>query len=104
MGVSTYSGIGQYPLGFWPDWNRDPAVGSTTFDHFCATLSGDTPKDGTRMVHLPGGLNVNVALLDHAKCIREVCAFIARGYVSSTILFTSENNRMPYRSAFRKQV
>ena len=47
------------------------------FDHFCATLSGDTPKDGARMVHLPGGLNVNVALLNYAKWIREVCGFAA---------------------------
>lgn len=29
------------------------------------------------MVHLPGGLNANVALLNYAKWIREVCAFIA---------------------------
>jgi hypothetical protein len=62
-----------YPLDFWQNRNWDPAVGSTTFDHFCATLNGDTPtvKDTARMVHLPGGLNVNVGLLNYAKWIRE---------------------------------
>ncbi len=49
-----------------------PAVGSTTFDHSCAVLNGDTPtvKDTAHMVHLPGGLNVNLTLLNYAK----VCA------------------------------
>ncbi|KAN0131018.1 peptidase S28 [Lactarius tabidus] len=62
-----------YPLDFWQARNWDPAVGSTTFDHFCATLNGDTPtmKDTARTVHLPGGLNVNVGLLNYAKWIRE---------------------------------
>ena len=64
----------QYPLSFWQDRNWDPAVDSTIFDHFCATLTGDTPKDGARMVHLPGGLEVNVGLLNYAKWIREVGA------------------------------
>ncbi|KAH8977627.1 peptidase S28 [Lactarius akahatsu] len=62
-----------YPLGLWQDRNWDPAVGSTGFDQFCAVLNGDTPtvKDTARTVHLPGGLNVNVGLLNYAKWIRE---------------------------------
>ncbi|KAI0247491.1 peptidase S28 [Lactifluus subvellereus] len=62
-----------YPLASWQDRNWDPAVGSTTFDQFCATLNGDTPtlKDTARTVLLPGGLKVNVALLNYAKWIRE---------------------------------
>jgi hypothetical protein len=68
--------MSQYPLSFWQDRNWDPAVGSTTFDHFCATLNGDTPTlgDTARMVRLPGGPKVNVGLLNYAKWIREVCA------------------------------
>ncbi|KAH9057717.1 peptidase S28 [Lactarius vividus] len=62
-----------YPLGLWQDRNWDPAVGSTGFDQFCAVLNSDTPtvKDTTRTVHLPGGLNVNIGLLNYAKWIRE---------------------------------
>jgi hypothetical protein len=67
--------VEQYPLASWQDRNWDPAVGSTTFDQFCATLNGDTPtpKDTARTVLLAGGLKVNVALLNYAKWIREVC-------------------------------
>ncbi|KAF8269748.1 serine carboxypeptidase S28-domain-containing protein [Lactarius quietus] len=62
-----------YPLSFWQDQNWDSAVGSTTFDHFCATLNGDTPtlEDTARMVRLPGGPKINVGLLNYAKWIRE---------------------------------
>jgi hypothetical protein len=65
----------QYPLASWQARNWDPVVGSTTFDRFCAVLNGDTPtlKDTARTVLLPGGLKVNVALLNYAKWIREVC-------------------------------
>jgi len=67
--------VNQYPPGLWQDRNWDPAVGSTAFDEFCAILNGDTPtlEDTARMVLLPGGLKVNVALLNYAKWIREVC-------------------------------
>ncbi|KAI0278577.1 serine carboxypeptidase S28-domain-containing protein [Russula aff. rugulosa BPL654] len=62
-----------YPLASWQDLNWDPTVGSTTFDHFCATLNGDTPTlgDTARSVILPERLIVNVALLNYAKWIRE---------------------------------
>ncbi|KAH9991483.1 serine carboxypeptidase S28-domain-containing protein [Russula vinacea] len=62
-----------YPLASWQDRNWDPAVGSTTFDHFCATLNGDasTLEDAARSVVLPGPLRTNVALLNYAKWIRE---------------------------------
>ncbi|KAI9455808.1 peptidase S28 [Lactarius psammicola] len=62
-----------YPLGLWQNRNWDPAVGSTAFDHFCGVVNGDTPtvKDTARIVHLPGGLNVNIGLLNYAKWIRE---------------------------------
>lgn len=67
--------VDQYPPGLWQDRNWDPAVGSTAFDEFCATLNGDTPtlEDTERTVLLPGGLKVNVALLNYARWIREVC-------------------------------
>jgi hypothetical protein len=66
--------VDQFPLGSWQDRNWDPAVGSTAFDEFCAILNGDTPtlEDTARTVLLPGGLKVNVALLNYAKWIREV--------------------------------
>ncbi|KAF8467929.1 peptidase S28 [Russula ochroleuca] len=62
-----------YPLASWQDRNWDPAVGSTTFDHFCVTLNGHTPtlEDTARTVLLPGLLRTNVALLNYAKWIRE---------------------------------
>ncbi|KAI9510982.1 peptidase S28 [Russula earlei] len=62
-----------YPLASWQDQNWDPAVGSTTFDDFCATLNGDTltEEDATRMAPLPAALTANVALLNYAKWIRE---------------------------------
>jgi hypothetical protein len=65
----------QYPLASWQDQNWDPAVSSTTFDQFCATLNGDTAtlKDTERTVLLPGGLKANIGLLNYAKWIREVC-------------------------------
>jgi hypothetical protein len=68
--------VGQNPLDSWQDRNWDPAVGSTTFDDFCATLNGETPtvQDTERTVLLPGGPKVNVALLSYAKWIREVGA------------------------------
>ncbi|KAH9957380.1 serine carboxypeptidase S28-domain-containing protein [Lactifluus volemus] len=63
----------EYPLTTWEDENWDPAVSSTTFDQFCATLNGDTPtlKDTERTVLLGGGLKANIALLNYAKWIRE---------------------------------
>ena len=72
--IPVYAGGIQYPLASWQTRNWDPAVGSTTFDHFCATLNGDTPTlgDTARVVTLPGRLIVNVALLNYAKWIREV--------------------------------
>jgi len=62
-----------YPLGSWQARNWDPAVGSTTFDHFCATLNGDTPseEDAAHAARLPWSLRANVALLNYAKWIRE---------------------------------
>ncbi|KAH9987911.1 serine carboxypeptidase S28-domain-containing protein [Russula compacta] len=62
-----------HPLGSWQDKNWDPIVGTTTFDHFCETLNGDTPtlEDAARAVRLPGLPKVNIALLNYAKWIRE---------------------------------
>jgi hypothetical protein len=73
-GNTVHAGENQYPLASWQARNWDPAVGSTTFDHFCATLNGDSPtlEDTARTVLLPGRLSVNVALLNYAKWIREV--------------------------------
>jgi hypothetical protein len=64
-------GKNQYPLASWQGRNWDPVVGSTTFDHFCATLNGDHPslEDTAR---ISGLLKVDVALLNYAKWIREV--------------------------------
>ncbi|KAH9958388.1 peptidase S28 [Lactifluus volemus] len=68
-----FASVLEYPLSTWQDQNWDPAVSSTTFDQFCATLNGDTPtlKDTERMVLLAGGLKANIALLNYAKWIRE---------------------------------
>jgi hypothetical protein len=66
--------VEQYPLSTWEDQNWDPAVSSTTFDQFCATLNGNTPtlKDTEHTVLLGGGLKANIALSNYAKWIREV--------------------------------
>jgi len=68
-----FASVLTYPLSSWQERNWDPAVGSTTFDDFCATLNGETPtvQDTERTVLLPGGQKVNVALLSYAKWIRE---------------------------------
>ncbi|KAH9957385.1 peptidase S28 [Lactifluus volemus] len=63
----------EYPLTTWEDQNWDPAVSSTTFDQFCATLNGDTPtlKDTERTVLLGGGLKANIALVKLRQVDRE---------------------------------
>ncbi|KAI0291929.1 peptidase S28 [Multifurca ochricompacta] len=87
----------RYPLGWWQSRNWDPAVGSTNFDQFCATLNGDS--DTARTVLLPGGLNVNVAVLNYAKWIRENVVTLCPQKASLTIEDCfGTNNDLIYQS------
>ncbi|KAI0041435.1 peptidase S28 [Auriscalpium vulgare] len=63
----------EWPLGSWQGRNWDPDVGSTDFDYFCAVLNGNAPSlnDVHHDITLPGGLTVNVAVLNYAKYVKE---------------------------------
>lgn len=77
--------IQKAPLGYWQAKVWDPAVGSTKFDEFCAFL--DKPRLGNddsisslpfghekRLVHLPGGIKLDLSILNYADYIKEVRA------------------------------
>ncbi|KAI0287248.1 serine carboxypeptidase S28-domain-containing protein [Russula brevipes] len=88
-----------FPLDSWQERNWDPAVGSTEFDHFCATLNGDTPtlEDTSRMVTLPGLPKVNIALSNYAKWVRENVVTLCAGMTVEDCFGT--NNDSSYQAA-----
>lgn len=67
----------QTPLGAWQAKNWDPAVGSDRFQEFCDTLahpfSGKKPMENHL---LPGGLEVPVTVLNYARWVKDVSAYI----------------------------
>ncbi|KAJ3882525.1 serine carboxypeptidase S28-domain-containing protein [Lentinula edodes] len=70
------------PLGSWQAKVWDPEVGSTTFDEFCVALNqplGHKKPDVTRleyghpdrMVSFPGGLKVDIAIVNYGAWIKK---------------------------------
>jgi hypothetical protein len=103
ISIDACLATGQYPLASWQDRNWDPALGSTTFDDFCVILNGDTStmEDTARTVLLPGGLNVNIALLNYAKWIREVHIPLSKCLSSCPRPSLNSTRRMLSTSALR---
>ncbi|KAF8827873.1 hypothetical protein HHX47_DHR4000693 [Lentinula edodes] len=76
------------PLGSWQAKVWDPKVGSTTFDEFCVALNqplGHKKPDVTRleyghpdrMVSFPGGLKVDIAIVNYGAWIKKVTAIFS---------------------------
>ena len=84
MSVSANT-MHQSPLGAWQAKNWDPEVGSTEFDEFCDALDEPIQKHDmdmlnktvmydheTRSLSFTNGLEVNLAVLNYGKYIKEV--------------------------------
>ncbi|KAF9061459.1 serine carboxypeptidase S28-domain-containing protein [Rhodocollybia butyracea] len=79
---TDFVSVVENPLGSWQAKVWDPEVGSTTFDSFCAALNkplGHKNYDVTsleyghpdRMVSLPGGLTVDLSIVNYGNWIKE---------------------------------
>lgn len=97
----------QSPLSYWQAKNWNPAVGSDKFDEFCEALSqpvlvhegvlgfkfNETMfyDEAAKAVSLPGGVKLDLALLNYAKYIKEVCqpVTVRRWFVANSVSRTS---------------